>query len=372
MKGLPEFLAEAGWEVFTVASFENQAIKAGLENPKYLHLKMTRSPSPVRDLISLFSWVKLLRKVRPDVVFVGTPKAGMLGTFSARIVGVPVRVYHVRGLRLETSRWPLKPVLVMLEKLTTRFATAVLCVSQSLRIEMIHRKLSPESKTSVIGLGSSNGIDLAEFGNDRFLDEKPPIWKIPAIPDTSNRIRIGYIGRISEDKGIRYLLAAHRILIERGLIHDLVLVGDFEDESSKRLFDETERKTGHAFHHMFTPNPELFFSELDIFCLPTLREGFPNVVLEAGASRLPTVTTDATGAVDSVIDMVTGIIVPKGTVEPLANALAMLANDSLLRKSMGNSAFEFVKVNFQRTEIWNSLDRFLKVDAGYPKSMRGR
>jgi glycosyltransferase involved in cell wall biosynthesis len=169
---------------------------------------------------------------------------------------------------------------------------------------------------------------------------------------------VGFVGRLTEDKGLRVLADARRVLEEGRVDYQLLIVGGVDDSngpSHLMALSAHGRKpviTGHV------GDPSIYYKLMDVFCLPTYREGFPNVVLEAGASSLPTVTTTATGAIDSVIDGSTGLVVEIGDSNATARALKELIEDKTLREHMGNNAVEYVSAEYSRNHVWALLADF--------------
>ncbi|BDZ39229.1 glycosyltransferase family 4 protein [Microbacterium suwonense] len=354
--GFAHYLVESGWDVRVVSgpgAYADRLRDSGIQ----LHeIKMSREPDPVRDLRSLLAWIRILREIRPDVIVAGTPKAGLLGTIAAWITRVPDRVYIVRGLRLETSTGVLRQVLTVLEKLTFALSTRALSVGPSLRDEILRLKLTRPSKVWVLGKGSSNGVDIMRFVPRPVPDEtsdslRESLGLDPALPT------IGFVGRLNRDKGLDTLREALHLIAAGPIRLQLLLVGGQDGGvlSDQEHVGGNVRivRTGQVL------DTSAYYPLLDVFCLPTRREGFPNVVLEAAASGVPTITTDATGAVDSVVDGVTGLIVKTDDPSALAEAILQLLSDDELRARMGENARRWVVDDFDQATVWNRTIDFL-------------
>jgi glycosyltransferase involved in cell wall biosynthesis len=312
---------------------------------------MERDTSPLRDLVALVRWIVLLRRLRPDVLNVGTPKAGLLGAVAGWVTRVPVRVYIMRGLRLEGARSRLqRTVLWLAERLTVLLATEVVCVSPSLRDEAVAWKLfGRRDRPVVLGQGSSNGVNPARWdpgfaGVDR--DAVRAEWGV--APDD---LVVGFVGRIAFDKGVQDLIGAFPSL--DGLPVRLVLLGPVEDEelraSIAALGDQVIRIDDWTF------DPYHVYVGIDVLCLPTRREGFPNVVLEAALAEVPSITTTATGSRDSVVPGVTGWLVEPGDVDQLAGAIRSCVADREGVRAAGRAARERALRDFRPTSIWSGL-----------------
>ena len=347
MAGFPQFLAAHGWDVHVVCSPGARLdALSGVDGVTVHAITMAREPSPLSDLRSLVAWVRLLRRLRPDVISVGTPKAGLLGGIAGRLTRVPGRVYMLRGLRLETSTGVSRRIFTLLERLAVRSANVVLAVSPSLAARARELGVAPADKLRVLGAGSSNGVNITAFDSETFDDAH-----LDLIADNHGLDRhvptIGFVGRLTADKGLDLLTEALSELIARGVSHQLLVVGGSEQAAGARDVDQPSAiYTGHVDH------PEPYFQLIDVLCLPTQREGFPNVVLEAAAASKPTVTTDATGAVDSVVDGVTGFVVPRSSSSALSGALATLLTEPALRERMGRAARARVETDFTNEVVW--------------------
>ncbi len=358
MRGFPEHMVENGWDVHIVSSPGAELDVLGEVPGVTVHrIEMSRQPSPVRDLLALVRWIRLLIRLRPDVTSVGTPKAGLLGGIAAFVTRVPARVYVLRGLPLETASGLMLSVLTLLERVAVLTAHRTLAVSRSLLKLAVDRGLVRADRIRVLGQGSSNGVSLGRFepamgdaGRDAELAE--------SLGLASDVPVIGFVGRLTSDKGLEHLSAAREILVSRGIDHQLLVVGGSDDirmdavENPWREIGRRPKETG------YVSDTAPYYRLMDVLCLPTRREGFPNVVLEAAASGKPTVTTDATGAVDSVVDGETGFITNRASPDALADALEVLLTQPERRRSMGDSALERVRKHFGHQHVWSQLSEF--------------
>lgn len=361
LDGLPTFLVQNGWDVHVFSSPGPQldALRR-LDGVTAHPIPIERDPSILRDCLSLVRCYRLIRRIRPDVTFIGTPKAGLVGNLAAWAAHVPRRIYILRGLRLETSTGIRKTILRAAETFACWCAHSVLAVSKSLRQQAIQHKLAPESKIDVLGSGSSNGVDINRFHPQdakRSVDNKTlqRLSLDPGLPV------IGFVGRLTHDKGLTDLGAARTLLQNRGLDHQLLIVGAVDGDS--RSLDQL-RNSGRAPVEVgYVADTAPYYSTMDVLVLPTHREGFPNVVLEASASEVPVVTTDATGASDSVLHQKTGLIAPKESPTALADAIATLLIDRTTREQFGRNGRQFVVENYEQNAVWTRLHRYF-VDGG--------
>jgi glycosyltransferase involved in cell wall biosynthesis len=357
MRGQLRYLKEAGFDVIVISSPGDQLERvAKEEGVKVFGIEMKRGASPLRDLLSLWRLWRLIRQLRPDLTNVSTPKAGLLGGVAAWLNRVQCRFYTLRGLRWETTRGFQRCLLMFLEALACRCANSVLCVSESVQKGVVNSGTVSLDKTLVLGAGSSNGVDAPRFaaseGQLRLAQEIRQSLSI-----ASNSPVVGFIGRLTRDKGVPELVEAHRQLRGRFPTLRLLLVGS-HDEKGDALPREIKRalKTDPSIVFIsLVDNCAAFYHALDILALPTYREGFPNVILEAHAAGKPVVTFRATGAVDAVVDGVDGIVVPVGDIKALVEALAVLLHNPCLAETMGRNGYDRVVREFQPVRIWSAL-----------------
>ncbi|TFC89817.1 glycosyltransferase family 1 protein [Cryobacterium sp. TmT2-59] len=358
MRGFAEHLSGTGWDVHVVSSpgprSESLSKSAGLT----VHtIPMNRNPSPFADAKALLAWICLLRAVSPDVISVGTPKAGLLGGIAGLIARVPTRIYLLRGLRLETAYGLQRLVLTIVEMCSMAVSHRVLAVSSSLRQRAIDLRLVGQAKVIVLGVGSSNGVDMGAHERSNFSEEELHTLS-RSLGLLTNIPVVGFVGRLTKDKGLDVLTAARLIMATKGERFQLLVVGEVDDKGGADVLSELSQSTLPSIVTGYVSHPAIYFQLMDVLCLPTLREGFPNVVLEAAASGVPSVTTSATGAIDSVIDGETGLIARVSSAPDLADCLTRMISDSTRCKDMGARARAHVSANYARPLVWANTQRF--------------
>lgn len=356
MRGQLAWMRRCGFEVFLVSSPGPLLEEAGRrEGVATVDVPMSRAIAPVRDLLALFKLWALLRRIRPSIAAVSTPKAGLLGAIAAYCNQVPVRVYTMRGLRLEGTGAPLRWVLWLMERLTCAMSQRVVCVSKSLRDKAVSLGVVHRAKTVVLGYGSSNGVDVSRFRpTPGRRAEGRRIRERLGVPQDAKVV--GFVGRLVRDKGVEELVQAFcEIAAQR---HDvwLVLLGRFEegDPLSESTHEEMESNPRVASAG-FVKDPEAYYHAMDIVVLPTYREGFPNVPLEAACAELPVITTTATGAVDSVVDGVTGLLVPPRDAQALRRSTEKLLDNPELSRRIGREGRKHAERDFRPERIWKGL-----------------
>lgn len=349
LRGQLDWLQSRGYEVLLVANREESSRQAAAkEGVALIEIPMTRRIHPLRDIRSLFCWIQLLRRVRPDIVNVSTPKAALIGGIAAWTLKVPKRVYVVRGLRLEGATGLFAKALWGAEWLTMRCATEVIFVSGSLRKEAIRLGLTRHDEGWTIGAGSSNGVDAESVKRNALSVDAKAVRSSIGVPP--NALLAGIFGRVNRDKGLGLIVD----LLNEGELdpawHFLV-IGAVEDTEIAEALDQLAGVT--RLDQMDSVWPML--GAIDLLVLLTAREGFPNVVLEAAAAGVPSVTTHATGAVDAVVPGVTGVILSHRGVATVREALNSLASHREDLRTLGDAARLRVESHFAPEKIWRGL-----------------
>lgn len=355
------FLREAGFRVLLVCSpgplLERFAAREGVE---VAEVSMRRAVSPLADLRALWFLCGLLRRLKPDLTEFSTPKAGLLGSIAAFLCHVPARVYLLRGLRAETATGLMRRILLWGERLASAASHIVLCNSESLRSRALELAIAPPAKLCLLGLGSSNGVDVERF--------YPGSTKIrPSLFLRQSEPVIGFVGRLTRDKGIPELLDAFEQILILHPAARLLCVGWFDD-CEDSLDDICLKRLRHhprvLISGMVTDTAP-YYRAMDVLVLPTWREGFPNVALEAAASGLPVVATNCTGARDAVLAEVTGLLIPPGSPEAIAEAVSRLLSDSDLRFRLGRAARTWVQEQFlNRTVLGQTAQLYSRLIIG--------
>lgn len=340
------FLVGRGWEV-SVIGHSSGALEAwaASEGATGYHIPYERDPSVGKDLQTLWATVRLLRRIRPDVVVSATPKVGLLGTLAARLVGVPVRIYQLWGMPLETVTGLKRKILDVAERTSIRSATQTVANSFSLARTAEALELAPQGHIDVLGVGSSHGVNLEWF--DRAATG-PVDADTAAFLAADCDLTIVFIGRLTPDKGISTLLQAVDSARAGGLNIRLVLVGPVENRQLAEEVSDVEHI--HRLDNVEDVRP--YITAADVLCLPTLREGFPNVVLEAAALEVPAVVTDATGAIDSVVDGETGWIFPVENPHALAEVITEIVAHPEQIQQRGTKARRRVEEHFEQVYMF--------------------
>lgn len=355
LRGQVSFIRDRGFAVHAITSpGPDLASFRGKEGAVTHAVPMSRSISPFRDLVSLWRLCRVLRGVRPDVVHAHTPKGGLLGMLAAWMCGTPVRIYHLRGLRYDTTSGLKRRTLRFAEWVTCTLAHRVIAVSHSLRDVIVEGKVCPADKIKVLVRGSGNGVDATGRFKPLVQPARAETRAKHGIPPEA--LVVGFVGRFVLDKGIAELAGAWRQLRESHPRLHLMLAGgpDEADPAPAEVMDAL-RSDGRVHFTGFDPNMPLLYAAMDVVALPTYREGFPNVALEAAAMALPVVATSVLGCVDAVEDGVTGMLIPARDPVALANALRRYLGDPGLRATHGAAGRRRVLADFRREAIWEAI-----------------
>jgi glycosyltransferase involved in cell wall biosynthesis len=316
-------------------------------------LPMTREVSPKADLRALFQWLRVCRAERPSLLISATPKASLLSQLAGKATRVHRRIYYVGGLRLEGEQGRRRQLLWVMEWLTSRASTEVVANSPSLAAQYAEQRLAPRRKLRQTRPGSSHGVDSRHFSPQPLdLRLAAELGLDPSVPV------IGLVGRLTHDKGVGVLKHAMSLLHAEGIPCQLLVVGYQNESDSAVYLDALASMGGRVVVVGEVADVRPYFALMDVHVLPSLREGFPNVVLEASAMGLPTVVTDATGAIDSVKDGETGLVVKAQDPQGLADAIRTLLLDPERASRPYCEARDWVIDDFQPESVVRTLLAF--------------
>ena len=358
-QGHAAVMTGAGFEVHAVSSPGPLADAYSQYERVPVHaVPMARRIAPWSDLVSFVRLLRTLMRLRPSVVQAGTPKAAVLGTLAAYLLRVRVRIYYVHGLPMLTATGALRRILFAVERLTCRAATHIVCVSPSIRHELIAAGMCPPEKAVVLGHGSSNGVDISVFDRSRFpADVVKAARANLGIP--ADALVIGFLGRIGREKGIEQLYEAWRVVREAFPTAYLLIVGP--DEANDPVAPEIlEALKGDARVCLTGPDwyPAPLYALMDVLCMPSHREGCPNVALEAAAMELPVVAFRVPGVVDAVESGTTGELVDPLSAEQIAAAISKYFRQPSLRQQHGRAGRRRIHEFFAREKVWTALTKF--------------
>jgi len=304
------------------------------QETQFISLPIERKISPWCDLLALVQMVILFHKEQFDLIHSIMPKTGLLAMLSGWLIGVPYRIHTFTGQVWANKKGLKRSLLKLFDKLIVLFATHILVDSPSQRDFLVSEGVLPQGKGIVIGHGSICGINEVQFHPD---------------PKAKNSVRaelnialdqavILFLGRLNHDKGILDLAAAFTDIASKRTDVLLVLVGAEEDVTFTHVQDLCGEHRERLRSVCFTANPEHYMAAADIFCLPSYREGFGQVIIEAAACGVPAVASRIYGITDALEDGKTGFLFPAGDVTALTQELLKLIFDRELCRKMGEAA----------------------------------
>lgn len=348
-----------GWlEYLTAHEFEVTVVCAPSELDDAIRARGVRlhtaplawSVAPWQDARAIYNLWRFFRQERFDLVEVSTAKAALVGSIAARLARQPCLVAVLRGLAYQGHRGPVSWLLRRSIRLSCRLADHVLSISQSVADEAVRDGVCARGKVRVLGMGSYRGVDLERFSPARRA-LGPQTRAHCAIP--SDAVVVGFVGNMTRDKGIAELVTAFQRSAQKVPNLVLLIVGDYERrDRPPRELAEAIAADARIRHVGWQADPVPYFAAMDIFVLPSHREGFGNVLVEAAALGLPTITTDATGCRNAAVPDVTGLQYPVGDVERLTAAIERLALDAALRERLGTAGRQWVTEHFDQRQVW--------------------
>lgn len=336
------------------------------ENVKTISVKMERSISLFADLNSLISLYRIFKDEKPYIVHSITPKAGLLSMVAAKLAGVPIRIHTFTGLIFPTNTGLMKRLLIKMDQILCWAATNIYPEGEGVKQDLINYKIT-KKPLKVLANGNVNGIETQYF-NPMLFDATRNTLRQDLNISQDSFVFI-FVGRLVGDKGINELVEAFGGLEniekrteniekrEKNKAQKLLLVGPLETE-----LDPLKAETLQAIED----NPNIisvgyqndvrpYFATADALVFPSYREGFPNVVMQAGAMGLPSIVTDINGCNEIIIPDVNGLIIPPKNTEALLDAMKLVVNDNRLYQHLRANARSQITARYERQEVWDAL-----------------
>lgn len=351
-----------GQLTFLNKSFEVIAVSGGgkdlsevkeREGVRAIELKMERKISPIRDLLSLIKLYFLFLKEKPEIVHSITPKAGLLSMLAAKFAGVPIRIHTFTGLIFPSKTGMLKKILILMDRLLCWAATNIYPEGQGVKNDLIKYKIT-QKPLNVIANGNVNGIDIAHFSPQQVSEEvKQQLKQDLNIQDTD--FVFVFVGRLVGDKGINELVAAFKQFDVENT--KLLLVG-----AEERNLDPLKEDTIYEIENNkniiavgFQSDVRPYFAIADALVFPSYREGFPNVVMQAGAMELPSIVSDINGCNEIIVENVNGWIIPPKNVEELYLAMRRMMEDKKAYLDLKIQSRQMIVDRYQQQVVWEAL-----------------
>ena len=325
------------------------------EGIRVIGVPMSRPIAPLRDLVSLWRLIRVFRRERPTMVHSITPKAGLLSMIAAWICRVPVRLHTFTGLVFPTATGLKKRILILTDRITCACATHIVPEGEGVKADLINYNIT-RKPLQVLGYGNIRGIDLNHYRRSPEVMEKALTLRKP------NRFTFVFIGRVVRDKGIDELVEAFSLLHSEHPQTRLILVGRTEDNLDPVSPNTRSAIASHpaieAVGSQSDVRPWLAASDALVF--PSYREGFPNVVIEAGALDLPSIVTDINGSREIIVHGQNGIIVPPRNAQALLQAMTQFVQNPQATQAMALKARQMIASRFEKSFVQKCLFDYYK------------
>lgn len=319
-------------------------------------IEMTRKITPWQDLKAVWEMYQFLKRENPEIIHSHTPKAGLVSMLAASLAGVPHRLHTVAGLPLMEAKGFKRKILLAVEKLTYAAATKVYPNSKGLEDFILEHRLTASSKLKVIGNGSSNGIDTHYFSSENLSKQDLENLKKELDIQQDDFVFI-FVGRLVGDKGINELIAAFDSISKNNSKAKLILVGTFEEELDplSEITMEKIKSNPNIILAGWQSDVRPYLAVSDVLTFPSYREGFPNVVMQAGAMGLPSIVSDINGCNEIIVEGKNGVIIPVKNEKALEQAMQRLIGDKNRFHNLKNNARPMVVERYQQQIIWEAL-----------------
>lgn len=360
-----KFLKKAGHEVYAVCSFGRWEEEIKRQGINIKNIKIKREISPFSDLVTLFRLFFYFKKERFDIVHTHTPKIGLLGQLAAKMAGVPVIVNTIHGLYFQNTSSILKrQFFILMEKIAALCSDLIFSQSKEDVDTVIKERIAKKEKIQYLG----NGIDVEKFSCERFLNEfiqkKKEELKIP----TGYKV-VGVVARLVKEKGYLDLFKAFQQILKDFPKTILLVVGAKEPEKKDAVNPDVVRDFGIEKNVLFLGermDVDEIYPLMDVFVLPSYREGMPRSVLEAMAEKRPIVATNIRGCREEVDDGENGILVPVNDFQKLSKAIAFVFKNYDKARVMGMSARVKVEKSFNENIVFD------KIITGYDEVVKNK
>ena len=355
----------AGYEVYGVSADGPEVAELAQAGVTHVPVPLTRKFAPLADLRGLWTLYRLFRRERYTIVHTHTAKPGLLGLLAARWARVPVIVHTIHGYHFnaETPAW-IRRCYIWLERLAARRADLLLAQGHADLQLAVAEKICPPEKIRLLG----NGIDLARF-DPQGLKPADLARRRAALGLREDELIVGFVGRLVAEKGIHELLSAARIVRERVANVKFLFIGAADTDKPDALTPAVAQRYGVAEVCVFTGQqeamPELY-ALMNVFVLPSHREGFPRAPMEASAMGVPIVVSDISGCREAVVPEETGLVFPVCNSAALAAILVRLLTQPLLAAELGRAGRHHARRHFNEQTI------FAKVIAEYERLLRAK
>ena len=355
LRGQHKFMSTNGFEVIGISSAGNALYEVSQEEEiRVIEINMSRKITPIKDFLSVYNLYKLIKKEKPIIVHSHTPKAGAVAMMAAKIANVPIRLHTVAGLPLMEAKGIKRKLLNFVEKVTYACATKVYPNSKGLYDFIVEEELISSIKMKIIANGSSNGIDTSYFDSERISEKQREEFLTRLIIQKKDFVFI-FVGRLVGDKGINELIDAFARIKDSNV--KLLLVGGLEsdlDPLKSETIHEID-KNKNIISVGFQKDVRPYFAISHCLVFPSYREGFPNVVLQAGSMGLPSIVSNINGCNEIIQEGINGSIIPSKDRESLYTVMHKIISDEAWRKQLAGNARDIIVSHYEQKLVWDAL-----------------
>ncbi len=337
-----KYLAQNGFDVTVICSPDDKLQSLLGENIRFIPVQMPRGISALGSIRAIRKLKRIFKREKFDLVQYSTPNAAFYASLATNKAGIKIRNYHLMGLRYLGESGLKRKILYNLERYTCKNSTHIECVSQSNLNLAVEDKLFPKEKAKVIWNGSSGGVDLRRFDIEKREDYRKEIRDKYNIK--LDEFVFGFVGRITKDKGVNEILEA----FSKTENAKLLMIGLKEgiETLDSRLY-QASLENDNIIYTGAVEEIEKYYPAIDVLLFPSYREGFGNVVMEAGAMGTTAIVSNIPGPIDIVKENVTALIVPPKDSQSLFRVMQKML-DRNLNDKLSSNAVAFIRESFNQ------------------------
>lgn len=316
---------------------------------------MQRHIAPFKDVISLIKLYFYFKKEKPQIVHSITPKAGLLSMIAAKYAGVPIRMHTFTGLIFPSKKGILKQILIIMDKVLCFHATNIYAEGSGVQNDLLRYEIT-NKPLKILAKGNINGVNLDYFDTSHFSEQQNILLKEKLKINLDDFVFI-FVGRLVADKGINELIEAFKIINSAFSNTKLLLVGFLEPELDALLpktLNEIAQNTA-IISVGYQNDVRPYFAIANTLVFPSYREGFPNVVLQAGAMGLPSIVSDINGCNEIIIDNQNGIIIPVKNTAAIINAMKEIIENKVLYNQLKKNSRKRIVENYEQKVVWDAI-----------------
>ena len=339
------------WDITFICNYDKQFEEKLPDCIHYIPVKMERGIN-LGGIKAIAELKRIFKREKFDLIQYSTPNASLYASVAGKLAKVPVRLYCQWGMVFVGFSGIKRRIFKLMEKFICKLSTWIEPDSKS-NLKFSHEQgLYPEDKGSVIWNGSASGVNLQKFDIFQKSDYRKAIRSQYQIPEDA--FVYGFVGRITRDKGINELLSAFKQLSPENSY--LMLVGS--EEINKNIdFDlfNWSKSAENVIYTGSTSVVEQYLSAMDVYILPSYREGFGSGVIEAEAMGLPVIVSNIPGPTDAMLKDETGLVVEKADVKSLKEAMERIRTDGELYQSLASNTLAFAENNFEQGKLFEHI-----------------